>query len=67
MSRNGYPDSLINKEIKLHSDRLKKTKSYGPQKRHVILKLPIIGKKRRMLPLLFVSSRCLFNPDCQAG
>ena len=42
---NGYPDSLINKEIKLHSDRLKKIKSIGPQKRHVILKLLFFGNK----------------------
>ena len=42
---NGYPDNLINKEIKLHSDRLKKIKSIGPQKRHVILKLPFMGNK----------------------
>ena len=36
---------MINKEIKLHADRLKKPKSFGPQKWHVILKLPFIGKK----------------------
>ena len=42
---NGYSDILISKEIKLLSDRLKKTKSYEPQKLHVILKLPFVGKK----------------------
>ena len=44
-TNNGYTDNLINKEIKLHSDRLKKLKSYGPQKLDVTLKLPFFGKK----------------------
>ena len=46
---NGYPDNLINKEIKLHSDILKKAKPSGPQKRDVILKLPFIGNKLHIL------------------
>ena len=45
LMNNGYPYSSINKGIKLHSDRLRKMKSYGPQKLHVTLKLPFVGKK----------------------
>ena len=44
---NGYPDSLINKEIKIHSERPRKTESYGPQKLHVVLKLPFVDKKSK--------------------
>ena len=39
-----YPDSLINKEIKLLSNRLKKTEFYGAQKQHVILEFPLLVK-----------------------
>ena len=35
LMNNCYPDILINKEIKLHSERLRKKESYGPQKLHV--------------------------------
>ena len=39
-------DSLINKEVKLNSDRLKKTESYGPQKLHVILNYSLLVENR---------------------
>ena len=42
---NGYPNSFISKDIKLHCERLRNTESCGPQKLHVILKLPFVGKK----------------------
>ena len=35
----------IVKEIKLHSDRFRKLKTYGLQKLHVTLKLAFVGKK----------------------
>ena len=43
LTNNGYPDSLISKEIKSYYDRLRKMKSYEPQQLHATLKLPYVG------------------------
>ena len=41
--KNGYPESLINRVIKLHNENCSE-KPYGPEKLHVVLKLPYAGK-----------------------
>ena len=41
--KNGYPESLINRVIKLHNESCSE-KPYGPEKLHVVLKLPYAGK-----------------------
>ena len=43
---NGYPENFVNKERKLHNDRIrKKMKHYEPQKLHGTFKLPYVGIK----------------------
>ena len=41
--KNGYPESFVNRLIKLHKVSLSENKPYGPEKLHVVLKLPYAG------------------------
>ena len=43
--KNGYPESLVSRVIKLHKESLSVVKPYGPEKLHVVLKVPYAGNK----------------------
>ena len=44
LNKNGYPQELVNKTIQLHLKNLDKTKTIGPEKFVVTLKVPFINK-----------------------
>ena len=44
LSKNGYPENLIKRVIKLHHNNLNKSKVFGPEKFPAVLKLPYIGE-----------------------
>ena len=49
LNKNGYPQELVNKTIQLHLKNLDKTKTIGPKKFTVTLKVPFINKSSEIL------------------
>ena len=49
--KNRYPNPLINKVYKTESNRLKYIKPYGPKKCPVMLILPYVGVKSKLVEI----------------
>ena len=49
LSKNGYPQELLNKTINLHHKSLDKIKTVGPEKCSVTLLVPYVNKKAGIL------------------
>ena len=49
LNKNGHPQELVNKTIKLHLTNLDRIKTIGPEKCIVTLKVPFIIKSSEIL------------------